>query len=485
MNHSEVLEFIDAQRGRHLSNKVLHAHPSPAFWSDDGDRSALNASWSSQQQQPAKVNLYLSIPFCLPTTPAHCGFCLFPTEPYQGQTSISSYLDHLEKEADIFSEYYRSSELESVYVGGGTPNLLKPADYERLAKIVERIFPSHSSGLEKTLEGIPQLFNKDKIKAIQAAGFNRISIGVQQLNEDLIRYSGRKQTNKHVFDALQCCQEHALPCNVDLIYGWPEQTIQDMINGLRTICRSGVGHLTHYELNIAGRSNFSKNQREKIPDVEQRLHMYQEACAFLRSEGFVQRTVYDWERPASIDSRTGLDGFDYQYERNLRNGLDPDQPGARRYMTGLGHAAVNVRAHAGAPSTPSVSTMNYRSLPKYVKAVQQGQPPIERFYVHNQEDIRLLWLFQSLQEMSVDTTKYHKGFGRSFTEDFAAIVDVLNDLGWATFDGRHWNTSELGSFYTPLIQALLSHRRVEALKLASNHRRTVRIHPVPYTPDMP
>lgn len=467
MSAAEVREFLVRNQDRHLSNKVLHGHPSPVFWARDDTQGAVEASWAAQPRHPARVNLYFGIPFCLPTDPPHCGFCLFPTEDYRGKDSTAEYLKLLGQEVDLRRDACAGSRLESFYVGGGTPNLMQPGEYARLVELAETLFPGQTEQVEKTLEGIPQLFSEDKIQAIKAAGFNRVSMGVQQLNERLLRYSGRKQTNRQVFDAIDSFERHELACNVDLIYAWPEQTVQDMLDGLKMMVDSGIRHITHYELNIAGRSDFALRQKQHVPSVAGKLEMYLESRAFLESQGFVQRTVYDWERREGDTLPSGLEAFEYLYEQNLRDGLDAGNPEARRYMCGFGHAAVSVRAHHAPADVPSVSTMNWRSLGRYAEALRAGRVPIESFHRHSPEDVRLLWLFQSLQEMSVDLEKYQTLFGHEFADDFGGVAEVLAERGWASVEAQHWLLSAEGSFFVPLIQSLLAWPRVQALQRAA------------------
>ncbi|MCY1377644.1 Oxygen-independent coproporphyrinogen-III oxidase-like protein [compost metagenome] len=96
-------------------------------------------------------------------------------------------------------------------------------------------------------------------------------MGVQQVNDELIVTSGRKQTRKHVFDAIELFHKYSLSCNVDLIYGWPNQTIEAMLGDLESIVQSGIKHITHYELNIAGRSDFATRQKQNTLSIEKKL----------------------------------------------------------------------------------------------------------------------------------------------------------------------------------------------------------------------
>src|SRR5256885_16401782 len=95
--------------------------------------------------------------------------------------------------------------------------------------ITRLIFGEPSEGVERTLEGIPQLFNHDKVQAIKEAGFNRVSMGGQQMSDRLIRYSGRRQTHEQVISALGEFNAARPSVNVDLIYGWAEQKDRESV----------------------------------------------------------------------------------------------------------------------------------------------------------------------------------------------------------------------------------------------------------------
>lgn len=462
LSTEEVRAYLNKNVDRHLSNKVLHAHPSPAYWSSDIDQTALRDCLAHRQDSIDLVNLYLGIPYCLPTDPPHCGFCLFPTERYAGKEGTTTYLDLMEKEADLYRDVYAGAKLETIYVGGGTPNLLHPADYHRLIKIVQRLF-KNVDGIEKTIEGIPQLFNEDKIDAIKDAGFNRVSMGVQQLNEKLIQYSGRKQTNKQVFDAIDAFHRHDLACNIDLIYGWPEQTVNDMIDGLKSIVRTGIQHITHYELNIAGRSDFATKKKHLVPSIPQKLVMYQAAKDYLTAEGFVQDTVYDWSKPTQTRTQSGVSPAEYSYEENLREAVLEN---GSRHMGGLGYAAINIRLNA----PRSGSLMNHRGLDRYAEDVNAGRFPVERAFFHSAEDVQLCWIFQQLQAMKLDTALFYSLFGRSLFMDYPTVIDELVDMGWIRITQTGViEVVDQGEFFVPLIQGLFSQARLN--QMAQPHRQ--------------
>ena len=245
--------YISARRNRRQSNKVLHGHPSPVFWRDR-DISVPRVLRHRQQTGRGirrRLNLYVGTPYCLPTDPGRCGFCLFPTEIYKNRRQLETYLGYLRREGEMCRPYLEGTELASIYFGGGTSNLYRAEQYATLMDIVRGVFDVLPS-MEVTLEGIPQTFSHEKLAAMQACGINRISMGVQQVDEDLIKASGRKQTAAQVFHTLDWCRTLDLPVSVDLIFGWPKQTADHMLRDLKSMVEAGVTHITHYELNVAG-----------------------------------------------------------------------------------------------------------------------------------------------------------------------------------------------------------------------------------------
>lgn len=158
----EVHDYIEKQRTRRQSNKVLHAHPSPLFWleRDVPVKEVMIERRMANAAIPKRLNVYVGTPYCLPTNPDRCGYCLFPSEVYQGQHQLDTYLKYLESEGRRHQQFFEGEELASLYFGGGTSNLYKPDDYHKLMTIVRGVFPNIRPNIEITLEGIPHLFTR-------------------------------------------------------------------------------------------------------------------------------------------------------------------------------------------------------------------------------------------------------------------------------------------------------------------------------------
>lgn len=464
-----VSAFVDKESVRRQSNKVLHGHPSPMYWKpfDVPIAEYLQKRVECSADNDFEVNLYVGTPFCLKTKPSRCGFCLFPSEDYTGNKGVEEYISYLGKEFELYKPYYQDDKLSSIYFGGGTPNLYHPEHYGQLMGFVDKLYGGVPDDIEKTLEGIPQLFNEQKLRAIKDAGFNRVSMGVQQLNDSLIKYSGRKQTRQQVFDALEHCQKFDLASSIDLIYGWPEQTMNDMLEDLKIAVGSGVDHLTHYELNVAGRSDFaSKKKRDLLPTISTNIDMYHVAREFLLAQGFEQVTVYDWRRKPADSSKDRYGRYDY--EQNLHKFVDHDgtRVTATQQMCGIGFAAVNFHVNNADDPQANWVYMNHTSVKNYAESLQKKEFPVARGFNYNHRDVKLVWLFQTMQTMRINHDNYKKIFNEDLLQTYSAVWADLEKRGWISTTDTEIKFEGDGQYYIPMLQSLVASKRLEQIRAA-------------------
>ena len=457
-NVQAVHAFVEKHRRRRQSNKVLHGHPSPTHWleRDIAMPEVLRARARANQEIPKRVNLYVGTPYCLPTEPDRCGFCLFPSEIYTGRRQLDEYLEYLEREGDMFRDHFAGTELASIYFGGGTSNLYKTDQYPRLMEIVRGVFDIPPQ-IEVTLEGIPQTFSHDKLLAMQQSGMTRISMGVQVLDAELIKASGRKQRADQVFQTLEWCAALGLPASVDLIFGWPKQTIEQMVRDLETIAATGVTHITHYELNVAGRTDFARHRRGELPSTEENLEMYRIGKTVLEARGYTQVTPYDFERQdANLPSS-------YLYEELFRRPFQTDGNGPIGFDAwGWGYAGISF--FFGTPRSPGWAFMNQVRIDEYFRCIREHRFPVMRGFHYTPPDLRLHLLFQELQGLGVDRAAYRRFFGLDVVEEHETVWTAFGDLGWVRVSDDRVTVLGDGVFYLPLIQNALAYDRLMQMR---------------------
>jgi oxygen-independent coproporphyrinogen-3 oxidase len=331
--------------------------------------------------------------------------------------------------------------------------------------IVRRALPRTAPDLEVTIEGVAQLFTRPKLEAMRQAGVTRVSMGVQQFDPELLRLSGRKQDRNHVLRMLELCRTLGLASNVDLIFGWPRQTPEHMLRDLDTVVRLEVPHLTHYELNVGGLTDFARRHREELPSVEQNLAMYRTAKQFLEAAGYRQATPYDWER---IDA--GPAGV-LRYEVGSRT---PFERGAEDTFTGYdcwgwGFAALS-RWFRGV-GEPSWVLANSPHVDPYYRQLDAGHIPAERGFRYTEADLRLYTLFQMLQGLSVDRMLCEGLFGVDPLDEHRPIWQALIERGWVAVEPEGLRVVGDGGFYVPLMQELLASSRLEEMRRARRDQR--------------
>ena len=446
----QVRELIAAGREQPQVNHILHGFPSVRMWPDDpvvAEQAAEEIDdWYADDTGP--TDGYIGFPYCVATDPERCGYCLFPSEVFRRSSDSVDYLDLVRAERPIWR--HRAGRLTSVFVGGGTPNLLRSDQLEQLRATIDERFPEVDRDTVVTVEGIPQLFSEGKVAALAAIGVQRISMGAQQMDAELLAMSGRRETPEHIVSAVESAARHGMACNVDLIFGWPRQTIDSMVDGLDRLARTGVDHITHYEMNVGGPSDFALHHRHEMPDPETLRAMYLAGVEVLVGHGYRQLTTHDFVRDPT-------DGSDWLYQESWGSTH-------RRTVLAAGFAGITelYRPDMGA----GFVAVNHRSLPTYRDAVGRGEPPVERWFRRSAEDVRLTALFRCLQGLEVDRRDYLDSFGTDVVDDQRALWDVLGDEGWAEVDTDRVRLGGLGAYYVPRIQSIIATHRTRELRAA-------------------
>ncbi|MBI3152600.1 MAG: radical SAM protein [Chloroflexi bacterium] len=446
-------DFIENHLDKRQVNKIQHAFPSPRYWTETEvpvqevlkDRQKLHS-----MKLGTPVNLYVGVPYCIQTDPGKCGYCLFPVEAFTGNVDLEIYFDYLKREAAMYKEALQGVPLGAVFFGGGTSNLYKEPKYHELMDLVRDLFPDIPAYVDITLEGIPQLFTREKIKAIKESGMNRISMGVQQINEKLNSLSGRKQKIQHTRQTLEWAHEFGLPANIDLIFGWPQQTVATMVEDLETAISWGVYDITHYELNVGGPTDFALNRYHELPSTLSNLEMYRISRDLLKSNGYEQITAYNWRKPGDPHSRP--------YEEGVTRRLDTMD------TLGLGYAAITFFYDVALDEGRSWSYISWRNLAEYKAKVDAGKYPVERGFRHSREDFMISLIWRNLFGLELDRAKFREAFEVDVYDVFEGVWKALEEYGFVEITTEKIKLVGDGPFYTPLIQTLLAERRYNQLR---------------------
>ena len=200
--------------------------------------------------------LYIHWPFCL----AKCPYCDF-------NSHVRDAVDHAAWQAALLAEMRHEHSisggeaLDSIFFGGGTPSLIPPALVERLLMEAQALW-GFAEGIEITLEGNPSSIEAANYAALAAAGINRVSLGLQSLDDAALRFLGRLHDADEGLKALEVAQQHFERVSFDLIYALPGQTAEQWQAELARALAFGTGHLSLYQLTIEPGTKFATMVRQ-------------------------------------------------------------------------------------------------------------------------------------------------------------------------------------------------------------------------------
>ena len=240
------------------------------------------------------LSLYLHIPFCV----RKCAYCDFPS--YAGrEADIPAYMDALCDEIRESAGKWPGRRVETVFFGGGTPSVLSGAQMKTLMDAVFAAFDV-SSDAEISMEANPGTLTPDKLSAYRSAGINRLSIGVQAMNDRILKNIGRIHTAQEAVEAVRTAKDAGFSnVNLDLMYGRPGQSVEDFADTLCLALTLGVQHLSMYSLIVEeGTPLFRRvEQGEAIPGDEETLEMQHMAAKLLSEHGLYRYEISNYALP--------------------------------------------------------------------------------------------------------------------------------------------------------------------------------------------
>ena len=208
-------------------------------------------------------HLYIHVPFCR----YRCPYCSFYSTLYLNDDTKNKFVSASINEIKL-KDFLLSKNLKTIYLGGGTPSMLSITD---IAKIFNEINRNHQidDNAEITIEANPEDITKELVIGWQKIGINRVSLGVQNINEKHLQFLGRKHTKKQIINAIETLKNADFKnISLDFIIGLPEENIEDLKNNFQIILDYKIPHFSSYLLTIEEKTRLS-NIVHKHPEILQ------------------------------------------------------------------------------------------------------------------------------------------------------------------------------------------------------------------------
>lgn len=331
-----------------------------------------------------EMSLYIHIPFCK----QKCLYCDFPS--YSGKEKfIDEYIKALNKE---ILDKCRKYKIISIFIGGGTPSYLNEKNLESLLKTINLL--SFSENMEFTVECNPGTLNEEKLFIMKNNNVNRISMGLQSTNDNLLKEIGRIHTFEEFKKNYHSARKAGFKnINMDLMFGLPDQKVEDWIATLEDAVSLNPEHISAYSLIIEEGTCFYKlydNDKLNLPSEEEERKMYVLTKNFLEEHGYHQYEISNY-------SKSGRECFHNKIYWKCNEYL------------GLGVSASSF--------IEKKRFKNIDSISEYIKKINNGEDVTEEVHINNLKDDMEEFIFMGLRMIEgISIKEFKKRFGKDVFE---------------------------------------------------------------------
>ena len=249
------------------------------------------------------LSIYIHYPFCK----AKCPYCDFNSHVRSGIDHVR-FLRAYEIELENFAQKIGPRKIETIFFGGGTPSLMPIFLVEGILKKISQLW-SIDQNCEISLEANPTSFEATKFKDLKQVGINRLSLGIQALNDEDLKFLGREHSSIEAISTIEIAAKIFENFSFDLIYGRPEQELQSWKNELERAINFGTKHLSLYQLTIEkGTRFYSDFQKKKftMPSNDLAGDFYDLTNEVTEKNGFKCYEISNYAKAKKYQSRHNL-----------------------------------------------------------------------------------------------------------------------------------------------------------------------------------
>ena len=380
-----------------------------------------------------KLGLYLHIPFCK----SKCAYCdFYSTDKLcangrRASEAMKAYVHALRNHMRIISERTTQHNVDTIFIGGGTPTALPAKLLLDVVKEVKRCFYLDEN-YEFTVEMNPATANKALLKKLRRAGVNRLSIGLQSAHNHELAALSRVHSVGDFSEAFQIAREAGFDnINVDVMYGIPEQTRDSFLDTLAFVVSMKPEHISMYNLRIEDGTPFGERRHMlPLPDEDTECDMYFDGIAYLASEGYHQYEISNFAKER-MECRHNL-----------------------KYWRGEEYIGCGVAAH----SYFGGNRFSFKkALSEYNAALQKAAHHLpkslldESYHVDKKEEVAEYIMLRLRLAEGIDTADFAQRFGSDFDAVFAKKLGVYIEHDYMRYENGRYFFTPKGFFVSNFI----------------------------------
>mgnify|MGYP004693898319 FL=1 len=371
-----------------------------------------------------KISLYIHIPFCA----QKCLYCDFPSFARKDHLR-KAYIEALNKEIISLREKHNNLEINTIFIGGGTPSVLESDELECLLKEVAKL--NMVKDIEYSMECNPGNLTEEKLEVMKKYGVNRISMGLQAKQDNLLKGLGRIHNYKTFKENFLLAKKVGFNnINVDLMFGLPNQRLNEWEETLREIISLEPAHISAYSLIIEEGTafyNLYENDKLKLPTEEEERKMYHLAKKILEENGFNQYEISNYAKKGK-KCRHNLAYW------NMDNWIGVGSASAS-YMDGK-------------------RIKNISSVEEYINSINEKGEAIEEIINNSKNDNMEEFMFMGLRKINgIDENEFKNRFSMNINDVYGEIINKYIDEGLLIRESGRIFLSEKGIEISNIIMA--------------------------------
>ncbi len=389
------------------------SYPTAPEFSESFTQEDLKQFYKNQSDD-RPLSLYFHLPFCR----SACYFCGCNTIFTSKEDKKTRYIEYLKKELHILKDCLNTKRVvNQMHFGGGTPTFFSASQLEEIIKEIKEIFPNFSDDAEISCEVDPRFFNQEHMDVLKAGGCNRLSFGVQDLDEQVQKTIHRIQPFELTQNVIKIARNAGIKSvNTDLIYGLPFQTRESFKKTLEQMItldtdRFAVFNYAHVPWLMKTMRKFDE---KTFPKPETKLEMLKDTIDFFTSHGYKMVGMDHFAKPEDELFKAIEKG---ELHRNFqgyttKGGAD---------LIGIGITSIG--------NGVDYYSQNFKKLSEYEQALDNGNLPVFKGYKLNEDDmLRQFVIMELMSNFSLNITRVEETFNLNFKEYFADALNALKEF---------------------------------------------------------
>lgn len=406
---------------------------------------------SSNQEEPNHISFYIHIPYCYQI----CNYCGCNATPLKNKSQIGIYVEALKKEIQMVLPLLdKNRKITQIHYGGGTPTILPVETLKEINDILTSNF-SYIENPEVAIECHPGYMDEAYCEELIAAGFNRISLGVQDFSSDVLKIANRKAPRKPIKNFIEIFKANNIPVNMDFIYGLPKQTPESFRESLHEAIQLKPNRIVTFSYAHVPWVNERQYIFEKIglPDSTEKDKIYQIAKEELLKHNYLP---------------IGLDHFvlanDELYLAKKEGKLHRNFQG---YCTKKTTGQVYAFGVTGISQLTTTYSQNIKDINQYIQSINKNNFPVAKGYILNKEEQITK---EVIAQLMCNYTIKWEDLAHDLKIDVSEIKNSINynlkelnqfaEDGIITFDEKHLTVLEENAYFVRNVAAALDKKFV-------------------------